>query len=261
MKRLGAAGVGVAAGTIIAGCGGSSNNGSANASGVGPINLSKDFQDVQTDENDHVKFLIAAISGAGGTPRPRPQFDPALLTASSASDFQAKTAALENTGTGAYPYVITYSAFAGAGGQGYLQAAATIAIVEGRHAGFANALQGRVLLTDPRTGDTTGPTDTNSREVIQAPSEVLMRATPFLGTINAGSPAGGSGTVGTPGTTYLNGGPGLISDSPTDPANTLALVFNYALLLEYLERDFYNINVAKFYGAAPGAPAFSITGP
>lgn len=267
LVRIGSAGLGVAAGTFIAGCGGGSNSGPANAQNgglaIGAAEIARAFQDIQTDENDHVTFLINAL---GSSARPRPQFNPSRLTAPDINTFIRDSAALENTGTGAYPYVLTNPNFAS--NLADAQAAGTIAIVEGRHAGFLNALNGQNLLTDPNMNDTGSPSN-GSREVIQPPSQVVSRAAPFLGTVSLGSPG-----TGTTADTYLMGytynpdggltgaGSPVPADSVGGPTanSTVSLVgiLNYALLLEYLERDFYNINVPKYFGGS--GPTYHQTG-
>ncbi|MBV9848551.1 MAG: ferritin-like domain-containing protein [Armatimonadetes bacterium] len=285
LVRVGSASLGVAAGGIIAGCGGGGGSfGPANGQngGGGYVStgeLVKAFQDIQLDENNHVTDLIAAITNTFGAAavRPRPQFDPNLLdisknasypNASGASDSVANlinaTADLENTGTGAYPYVLTNPNFASS--LATAQAAGTIAIVEGRHAGFVNSLLGRLLLTDPNQGDTGAPA--GSVEVIQPPSKVAGRAAPFLvaggnlANIQPGSAPTGTAFAGT-GTTYLRGytynpdgglngaaGTPVPNDNvSSNGAITLAGILNYALLLEYLERDFYNLNIPNVLGS------------
>jgi hypothetical protein len=77
----------------------------------------REFHAIQTHENAHVNYLIAAINEAGGTPRPKPSF--VNLTQHSLLAFAQTSQALENTGVGAYlgaaPY-ISQGAYVGAAG-------------------------------------------------------------------------------------------------------------------------------------------------
>ena len=277
ITRLGSAGLGVAAGAAIAGCGGGGGGfgGPAIAGSSGPISeaeVKAAFLDIQHDENDHVTYLINTINAiSAGAARPRPTFDLALLTVPNEATLWTIADALENTGPGAYLYAAPFIT----AGAAYVQAAASIAIVEGRHAGFLNILTGKnAVLTSPLTTppdqappspDTIDPVAfSHSQEIPLAPSQVLARALPFLksatGSIQAGNAPAGANT-GT-GITYLNGGPGFPTDNFSDSAAPFNAsvninILNYALFLEFLERDFYNINVTKIYG---GAPAYSVTG-
>ena len=97
-----------------------------------------------------------------------------------------------------------------------LTAAAGILSIEARHAGFLDNLLGRPL----------SPNGSIDKPLTQA--QIVSAASPFIAN--------------------LNGGP--------DPSGQLANdndILNFALLLEYLEANFYNINVPKFFGGAgPG---------
>ncbi len=96
----------------------------------------------------------------------------------------------------------------------YLKAAGAIMDVEGRHAGFVN------VLLDAKIS----PDGAFQKPIAQA--DVVAAVSPFIAS--------------------LNGGP--------DPSGTLANdtdILNFALLLEFLEATFYNINVPKFFGV-PG---------
>lgn len=208
---------------VIAGCGGGSNAQTPSL-GVNSGEVRRAFKDIKLDEENHVAFLVNALGGAA---RPRPTFDPAKLTSPDVNAFVRTSAALENTGTGAYLAAVKLPALLAA--PDILQAAASIALVEGRHAGFLNALLNRDLLTDPNAGDATGPNN-QSREVPQLPDQVTQRAAPFTAGVN------------------LNGGPALPTNATIGSAS-LTDILNYALFLEYLERDFYDINVPRFFGS------------
>lgn len=95
-----------------------------------------------------------------------------------------------------------------------LKSAASIMDVEGRHAGFLNVLLGAPI----------SPDGAFQKPLTQ--TEVVTAVAPFVASVN--------------------GGP-----SPTATLANDTDILNFALLLEYLESTFYNINVPKFYGT-PG---------
>lgn len=94
--------------------------------------------------------------------------------------------------------------------------AATILTVEARHSGFLGYLTGKPL----------SPSGAFDAPLTQA--QIVSDVSPFIASLNGGpDPAGKLG-------------------SDTD-------ILNFALLLEYLEAAFYNINVPKFFGGSvPG---------
>ena len=242
-KTLGLLGGGaVAALAGLAGCGGGDNSSSSNNT-IGPFSraaVTSAFKDIMKDEDTHVAFLNAAIPANGGTARPAPTFDTtqAVWNPADVNTFYELAVALENTGTGAYTYATQYLVSV----PKVLVASAAIGIVEGRHAGFLNILTGRPILTDPTPGqnDHNDPSGTTyptlptglpdyAQEVPQMPSTVVQRATPFLVNVN------------------LNGGPPVPSDDFSNQGPVPFAVLNYALLLEYLEKTWYDRNVPKFF--------------
>lgn len=97
-----------------------------------------------------------------------------------------------------------------------LGTAAGIMDVEARHAGFLDFLTGQPLSPD-------GPVN---KPLTQ--SQVVTAVSPFVASVNGGPSPSGT----------------LSNDND---------ILNFALLLEYLEATFYNINVPKFFGgSAPG---------
>ena len=92
----------------------------------------------------------------------------------------------------------------------YLSAAASILTIEARHAGYLDALTDVMLSPN-------GPFD---KPIPQA--QIVRDISPFIKS--------------------LNGGP-----DPSKPLKSDTDILNFALLLEYLEATFYNINVPRFF--------------
>ncbi len=166
------------------------------------------LQLVQRHENAHVRFLVGALGAAA---RPKPTFR--NLEQRNLNAFLDVSRALENTGVGAYlgavPILLS---------KAYLAAAGSIALIEGRHAGFFNTIESR-----PMTENAFGQElDFERAFTVQ---EVVANASPFIAS--------------------LNGGPPLTFSSTPSPANDIAIL-NFALALEYLEAEFYNINVPRY---------------
>lgn len=93
----------------------------------------------------------------------------------------------------------------------YLAAAGSILTIEARHAGFLDVLQGKPL----------SPNGAFDKPISQA--DIVSAVTPFVASLNGG------------------GDPSAKLANDTD-------ILNFALLLEYLEKTFYDINVPKYFG-------------
>jgi Ferritin-like domain len=166
------------------------------------------FQAIQQHENSHV-FVLEEVLGANA--RPKPTYvdltQPNLLT------FARVAQTLENTGVGAYlgaaPYILSRT---------YVSAAGAIMDIEARHSGYLNT-----LLNAPLTANILGQVP--SFEVGLTIAQVVASAGPLVESLNGGPPL-------------------MFSTTPSD-ANDIAIL-NFALALEYLEADFYNINVPLF---------------
>ncbi|MES2461208.1 MAG: ferritin-like domain-containing protein [Armatimonadota bacterium] len=169
---------------------------------------SSTFSDIQRHENDHVAFLVSALGSAA---RPKPTFQ--NLVQPNFLEFVRVAQALENTGVGAYlgaaPVILS---------RAYLAAAGSIGFIEARHAGWINS-----LVDVPITTNVYGMEQ--SFETPLTAAQVVNLASPFIAS--------------------LNGGPPVDYSATPSAANDIAIL-NFALALEYLEADFYNLNVANF---------------
>lgn len=174
-----------------------------------PVSVNSQLKLVQRHENDHVAFLVGALGNAA---RPKPTFQ--NLQTTKILQFLTVSRALENTGVGAY-----LGAVPAIFSKDYLAAAGSIAQIEARHAGFFNSLTSR-----PMTENVFGAEQSFERPLTIA--EVVSQAGPFIAS--------------------LNGGPPLTFSSTPSAANDIDIL-NFALALEYLEAEFYNINVPLFY--------------
>jgi hypothetical protein len=179
-----------------------------------PINpnlafIARNFHDIRRHENTHVPRLLQIL---GKQARPRPTF--VGLAQPTLTRFVHVSRALENTGVGAY-----LGALPSLDNTAYITGAGSIALIEARHAGYLNT-----LLNLRITQNVFLQEQNFERPLTQ--QEVIALASPFISS--------------------LNGGPPLAFDAARSPANDIAIL-NFALALEFLEQDFYNINVPRFF--------------
>jgi hypothetical protein len=172
--------------------------------------IARDFQDIQRHENAHVAYLLDAL---GDQARPEPNFQ--NLEQATFNDLVAVTRALENTGVGAY-----LGALPVINSRDIIAVAGSVAQIEARHAGWINTFSGTNI-----TRNLFGEEQSFERRLTI--NEVVNSASPFIAD--------------------LNGGPDLTFDSTPSDDNDIAIL-NFALALEFLEAEFYNINVPKFFG-------------
>lgn len=194
---------------------GNGNNGNGNGNG-GP-NSTDNVPDLFSGWNrrnfqeiraDENVHVGELLAVLGANARPKPTFQ--SLTCSTAEQFIALSLAFENTGVGAYlqaSYFINNPT--------YRFVATQIALVEAYHSGYLNTLANTPIV----------PNGTHFANGLSA-AQVGAAVGPFIASLNGGPPA-----------TY--------ADVQSD-ANDIAIL-NFALVAEYLEAEFYNINVPKFY--------------
>ena len=167
------------------------------------------FTDIRGHENDHVARLVKEL---GKSARPKPTFKG--ITTTSFNQFVTMSRIFETTGVGAY-----LGAVPAVNSTAYLSLAGSIAEVEARHSGFLNVFSGY-------DNSTQADGKPSSFEKPLTPAQVVTAVSPYIAS--------------------LNGGPAVTYSSTPSASNDVAIV-NFALALEYLEAEFYNINVPKYF--------------
>ena len=159
------------------------------------------FQEIKSDEDAHVSYLLAALGSAA---RPKPSFKG--LKQKDRTSFIKLSQVFENVGVGAY--LLAAPAISS---KAVLGAAASILTIEARHAGYLDSIVGVPL----------SPNGAFDKPIPQA--TIVSDVAPFIESLNGGS-------------------------DPSAPLMSDVDILNFALLLEYLEATFYDINVPHFFG-------------
>jgi len=166
------------------------------------------FRPLLTSITKHENAHVAFLKSAlGSAARPKPTFTG--LEPQSYGQFLRLAQTFENTGVSAYlgAAPVIFS-------RSILASAGSIATVEARHAGAVN-----IGLSDPVTQADA------SFDVPLSAAQVATAVGPFI--------------------TSLNGGPAVTYSTTPSSANDVAIL-NFALALEYLEAEFYNLNASRF---------------
>jgi hypothetical protein len=162
-----------------------------------------------TDILLHERDHVAFLRGTlGSRARPKPTFR--NLRSANFSAFVNLSRTFEIVGVGAY-----LGALPVIRNTQYLAAAGSIALIEAHHAGFLNVFAGKDVTTQAKDNR---PTAFTKPLTVQ---EVVNAAGPFISS--------------------LNGGPVATFTAGDDIS-----ILNFALLLEYLELEFYQINIPRF---------------
>jgi Ferritin-like domain len=174
----------------------------------------RNFEEILQDEQDH----IVALTALADNPRPKPTFQG--LLADSPLHFVQMAAMIENGGVGSYLQGL--NAISQGGHHDYFLTAAGITAVEAQHTGFLNALLNHPI----------------------APSALANQVQPGVATPIP--PQDIRAALG-PHIVDFNGGPPFdYNINQVDDENDQAII-NFVLVLEFLEVEFYAMNIQKFH--------------
>ncbi|HWE35584.1 MAG TPA: ferritin-like domain-containing protein [Isosphaeraceae bacterium] len=170
------------------------------------------FTEILDDELAHVEILQALLMDPDNTipPRQVPTFR--NLEQPTLLDFVRGAAIFENTGSGAYGGAL----FAIQQTDEYFPLATGITTVEARHAGWINAILDQPLVPDFFPSEGAIPQST-----------ALSHIDPFIAAINGSVPS--------------------FDPVHASDANNFAIL-DFLLLLEFVESNYYAVNVRKFFG-------------
>ncbi len=172
------------------------------------------FDEILQEEEDH----IVQLTKLADNPRPMPTFH--NLVADTPLDFVMMAAMIENGGVGSYLQGL--NAISQGGHHDYFLTAAGITAVEAQHTGFLNA-----LLDQPIAPSAQGNVNQPGIATPIPPAAIRAAVGPFI--------------------VSLNGGPALdYNINQVDDANDQAII-NFVLALEFLEVEFYRMNIEKFF--------------
>jgi hypothetical protein len=182
---------------------------------VSPALIRTLIMEIKNDEAAHVPILQEKLNDPGNelTPpiRPMPVLNTARLIQPNLKAFLETAAAFENTGSGTYGGAL----FAIQQTDEYFRTAVGLCTVESRHAAFLNALLGEALVPDFAP--------------VEAPIDqgvTLSRVAPFVADPVVRLPA-------------------FDPINASDPNNFAVL--DFLLYLEYIEAEFYRVNVPRFF--------------
>ena len=174
--------------------------------------IEQNFRSILKHEIDHVNILVQRL---GNLARPKPTFK--NLEAATYEEFVKMSQTFENTDVGALLGTGKYIA-----NRELLALASGFLLVESRQAAFANDTAEALLTFAPQNGSGDPAFD---KPITDA--EVRSRTSPYIASLNGGPPIDYAFLV---------------------SANNDIRIQNFALALEYLGREFYSINVPKFFG-------------